>query len=245
MRYVLTLLSVFILGCSGPSAFGNGEMGAPSEALISIDKPVAWSVGIRYCMSRRAFQTGITATDFDITHAVARVGYSILPSIHASAELGQSRAQRKDRDGERGLEYSAGIDINLLEHVIHSSPVVGRKKSLTAGVTAEYRRSESNFTDLDFHWEEISTSPFIAYVVNHKGDALWHPYAPTGTRVTGGLVFSHVDGKYGLGDLEGTRDFGATMGAAFRFTSGWIAEFDTTLLGDNDRSVSLGVSYYF
>ena len=242
-----TIFFTLIAFCLVALPCASAEMRAPQDALIRLNTPPGWSVGVRYQVDRRAFVSEGTPLDFDFTHAVAQMGYSALPYLHCQVEAGSSKAELVEggEEGERGFEWSARATINLLEHVIEDSPVVGKKQVASFAVEGRITSSESNFGDSDFSWYELAVTPTISYVINRLGDPIWHPYEPTGLAVRGGLTFASVDGDYGAADIEADRDFGVLIGTDIRSNSGWLFSLEGTFYGSNDHTFGLGLGYYF
>jgi len=242
----ITVVSVFLV-CIGAKIFAEANISVPSQSLITLDTPSGWSVGFRGQMGAREFKAGDDVWSMETIHAVGRLGYSFLPFLHGLAELGWCRVERTDDDpekGESGLEWAVGLKANLIEHVISRSPVLGKQKVAGLGIDVGYRHCESNF-DEDFDWSDFTVAPCISYTVERKGDIIWHPYEPTGGRISAGLIFSQVDGDYGNENLEGNRNFGFLVGADMLSTSGWVAQMRVISYGAGDGGVSLGVMYHF
>ena len=229
------------------AARAEGDMHAPSEALIRLNTPDGWSVGIRHQVDRREFVSGDDILDMDLVHTVASLGYSVLPYLHVRAEAGRAKAEamEDDREGESGFEWSIKGVANVIEHRFGRAPSVGSRRAMSFGFEAGYTSSESNFSDRDFEWEEMYFMPTVTYVVNRQSAPRWHKHEPTGTAIRGGLVFSHVDGDEGEAEIEENRDFAFRVGADARWSGGWVCTVDGTFFGSNDHTLSLGFNYNF
>lgn len=229
------------------SVHAEGEMRAPSDALIRLNTPEGWSVGIRHQIDRREFISGSDILDLDLLHTVASLGYSVLPFLHVKVEAGRSKAEAIEdgREGESGFEWSASATANVIEHKLARATSVGAKRAVSFAIQAGVTSSESNFSDRDFSWEEMYFSPTVTYVVNRQAAARWHSHEPTGTAIRGGLMFSHVDGDDGGASIEENRDFAFRAGADARTVGGWVLSLDGTFFGGNDHTLSLGLNYNF
>jgi len=239
-------MSLALLALARPG-HAEGELHAPSEAMIRLNTPEDWSVGIRHQIDRRELISGGEILDMDFHHTVASLGYSILPFIHLKAEAGRSKAEAigDGRDGEIGFEWSAKVTANVLEHRLGRAQAIGTKRAVSFGLRAGFTSSESNFKDRDFTWEEMFFSPTVTYVVDRMAARRWHRHEPTATAIRGGLTFSHIDGDDGGTDVEENRDFAFNAGADVRGTGVWVFRIDGTFFGSNDHALSLGLNYNF
>ena len=232
------------------TATAESDIVAPPEPLITVNEPSRWTVGIHCQIDDRELKAGDTVLRMDAVHAAGRLGCEVTPFVDAMLQIGWSYADigqgRTASEGERGLEWSAGCRIRLLEYVVRGSPVVPHKESLFFAAGALYTSSESNFQGGDFSWDEFRvTAPSLVYIVDHGANVFRKPYHPAGVTLEGGLVFSRLRGTYGSAAVTENRDFGFLFGSDVRFSNGWSARLDGTFFGTGDRSVSAGLSYYF
>lgn len=233
------------LGFVAPARSGEPALSVPAEPLVSLQSPAGWSLGARWQGDSREFDVGDEALDMDMNHALAQVGYSVLPSLHLRGELGWARAEQDFEDGEGGLEWAVGAVANLVEFVLESSPVVGKQQTIGLGFELFYREVESNFDEADFEYGEVTAAPVFTYARNRRGDVVWRPYQPEGVLVQAGVQFSSIDGDYGDEGVAENRDFGFLAGAGMQWENGWVTQFRAVLYGAHDRSLGLGVAYNF
>jgi len=230
-----------------PMSRAEPKIGSPSRSLVTLDDPAGWTIGVRAQFDTRAFDTGTDDLDIDITHLVARMGYSLTPFASLYAEAGTSYAEQENEneEGERGLEWAALLEVSLVEYVMRESPVVGRQETLSLATTVSYRQSESNFDDVDFSWNELSVVPTVSYTLNRRVEAIGHAYEPNGARARIGLLFATIDGEYGNEDVEEDRNFAFVAGADLLSSAGWVLGIDAAFYGSSDRTLSLGLQYNF
>lgn len=147
-------------------------MQATSSALVRLDRPVGWNVGVLFETGRRMADTSGTSLEMDTQGAMMRVGYRIQPPIHVWGELGASQADRKGRAGTTGtagkegtegtegqevsewyeddasgktaFAWGMGVGVALVEFPIRTSPVLGDRESLTIELNASYRVRRSD-----------------------------------------------------------------------------------------------------
>jgi hypothetical protein len=232
------------MALAGPEARAEGDMAQPAAALVTLEQAPGWSVGVRYQFGNREFRNGAQVLDLDMQHALAGIGYSPVYFLHLRAEAGWNRADRMDADGQGGLEWAAGGTVSVLEYVWRRSPVVGKTQSFALDVDAAYRAGQSNFAD-DFDWKEYTVAPSVRYTLEHRGEYLFSPFAPTGVGLRAGVVYSHLRADYGPADLDGNRDFGFQAGVDLRFEDGWVTQLRGTWFAEGDRSYGLGLAYNF
>lgn len=222
------------------------RMEPATEPVVAIESPGGLSAGLRAQWDRREFKVGeARPLSLDLTHIVARLGADLAPFAHAWVEAGMMQAEGIADEGEAGLEWAVGGDLNALEYVIRKSPVVGKREWLGLNLAASYRQQESNFDERDLRWNEIRLLPYLKYGQNLAGEDGWRPYHPDGMLLRLGLAMVRADGEYGSKDLEENRNFGALFGVDLRWHSGWVTRLDVLLFGSEEREVSLGISRFF
>lgn len=242
---IVTVALGVVVVLAAPRSFAQGRISSADTAALTIGSPHGWTVGVRGQLGRRKFETADEIIPLDLSHYVARIGFNVLPFATLMAEAGVSRADWDKLEGERGFEWAALAEVNVLEHIIRESPVVGKKESVGLATRVIYRHSESNFENADLDWSDTKVQPYIYYAVNRRGEPIWHPYEPDGARVLGGLAFSRIEGDFGDEALKEERNFGLLAGAELRSAKGWTMQIDVVLYGSSDNEVSLGAAYHF
>lgn len=164
-------LSVWVFGIVALGWMSSGrleasEMQATSAALVRMDRPSGWNVGVMLETGSRTVAPPGPSIKMNTRGAMIRVGYRIQPPIHVWGELGASQADRKGRAGTEGTEgtegqevsdwyeddasgetafaWGMGTGIALVEFPIRSSPVLGMRESLTIELNASYRVRRSD-----------------------------------------------------------------------------------------------------
>lgn len=243
LQFVLLItLLVLPLSASG----GQGDVGLATTPLVSVTQADGWYVGTRFQIDGREFEVGSEVVELDVNHIVAQLGYRIVPSMMAIVEAGSCKTELPDDvDGENGIELAGALSVNVLEHALVSSPVVGKKHVTGLLVDVEYRYCESNLDDRDMNWRSLVAMPSVYYLVNRRGDAVWEPFEPNGIALRGGLVFQNIEGDYGTEDLAENRDFGFMIATDIYSESGWVTQIMGRFFGSNDHTLGVTVGYNF
>ena len=237
-------------GLRGPAVSAQpdtGQLTGTPEALVELDRPAGWSVGTQLRFDRRELKAGEELLRLDVDYAVARVGYAPLPFFQFYGEMGWVRADNEDAGvtGEGGFAWGAGLLGNVVEYVLRSSPVTGKKEAFSLGGELAYRASESNFPDRDLSWGEFIALPTVQYTRKYEGDWRIQGKAPPDILLRGGVLFSSLDGDYGEASVKGNRDFALHLAVATRWAGSWVTGIYGNFYGSSDRSIGLDFAYHF
>lgn len=242
-------LLYFVVVCSfismGFPHLSSAKLEATSSAMLTLTEPQGWNAGLRLRRDRREFKIGYVNDKLDIDQATFRLGFAPLSFINIWAEAGVVRAEDIQERASTGLQWGVGAYARIFELPIDSSPVIGHKRSIAGGVEVTYTESESDFDEADFSWSELRVSPLVSYIQNRKGDVRWFNYEPEGIAVHAGPVFLRNGGKFDGLTIREERDIGARVVFDILWASGWVASFDGTFIGDEERQLSLGFSKNF
>ncbi len=224
----------------------GGDITAAPDSFLNISGGSEWSVGIRAGFDEREALVDGSLDTLEANHFVAEFNYAVLPFAAVILQGGYSRADGLfDGDGERGVEWGLGADINVFEYVLDYSPVFGDVSRIGFQVKGMFRKMESNFEDSDFEWTETSVVPLMYYAMNYESRVELHQYNPDGAAIKGGLVFNSIDGELGDSDVEENRDFGMMLGIDLRCAGNWVATLEGAFFGNDDREVNIGMIYRF
>lgn len=241
----LALLPALIVTLSVYVSAEESRILLPTEPLFAVEDASGWSLGVRYGIDRHDLQSGTGRMDIDVEHLAGRAGCNLLPFLHGSVEIGRCTADLRGNDGDGGFEWTLGLHADLVEHVIRTSPVTGRKEAIRFSVDATYGQFESDFGETNFEWNELTALPQVSYVVNRRGESVWHPYVPESLAMHLGFAFTTIDGEYGRDDVSESSTFGFLAGMDFLTKSGWVAQTSGIFYDNDDRRISLGVGYNF
>jgi hypothetical protein len=221
------------------------RVGPQATPLLSITAADGWYAGTRLEMAAYEFEAGPETLQIDVDRAVAQLGYRVLPWAVGVIEAGACKAEMDDEDGETGVELAGSLSINVLEQVIKTSPVVGRKQVAGLLLDLSYRYCESNFGERDLNWSTLTAMPSVYYLVNRTGEAIWRPFEPTGITLRGGLIYRNIEGDYGTESLDENRDFGFLVATDIYGDSGWVTQLTGRFYGSDDHEVGLTVGHNF
>ena len=242
-----------VAACTAGVAQAESDMQGPEKAVISLDNPRGMGVGVRFQWDQRHLDVeelstveGAADPDMDLFRVLTRLGGNPVPFLHLYGDAGWSVAQFSfDDDAEGDFTWGIGAQAILLEHVIASSPVVGKLQSLDFAVEAQFRQVASSLRTGDLEYDELLVMPSLRYSRNARGQRHWHPYHPTGLSGELGLAFSSIDGELGPLNIEGHNTTGLFLGATFRKWRNWVTDIDLLLFGNGDFSLSAGAIYDF
>lgn len=227
-------------------ACAQGELTAPSEALISVDYAAGWSTGFGLRFDTRAMKgPDEVEEDVDFRDIGLRLGATPAPWLHAYADLAYSQATWLEDEGDGGFGWGIGLRVHLLEYVLRSSPVVGKKEVVILAVNAAYHQASSEGDTETMDWAEILVEPQVMYVVNRRGEPYWRSFQNNGYALRLGLAYSGLDAERGGVDFEASQEVGGMIGADLRWDSGWIVQLKATLYGTDDHSIGLATVYHF
>lgn len=214
-------------------------------ALLEIDDHHRGAVGLRADLGKReiVFQDDDAVTDLHSRALVIEGAYDPLPWFGARAEIGWIQADLgEEDDGEGGIQWGAGLDLNLVERILSGSPAAPRKRALTLNVLSFYRHHTSNRSGGDLDWRELSVEPAIVYAVNQRSDLI--DKRGIGDRYTlrAGLAFSDISGSFGETDLEEERNFGAVFGCSAGFLNNVSLTLNLKYYSGSDTQLGLAIT---
>jgi hypothetical protein len=219
---------------------------APDEAALTTIQGSDWNFGVYFQSDNREIRFQDADVLMEGQHAMARVGYKVLPFLQIYVDGGWYQGQLDEERGSGGSTLAAGASASLAEYVIKASPVLGRQQTFTLLVSGDMSQSQSSVSDRgDLTWHEYRLMPTVRYLRNLEGPDNWHPYQPTGVALQGGPVFTRLDGDVNGESLEGKQDIGFFLGLDMRMGGGWNLNFNSAWYGANDRTLRLGAGFYF
>lgn len=241
-RKNLVLLTFFISSCFLLHA--EPSISSTDAALLTLRHPEQISTSINLGTDQRELKVDDQVSEFDFLRATAQVGLQPLDFVNFYGKLGIIRAELSSQTAETGLRWGGGVDFNLMNFELSSSPAAGTKKSISLRFNVDYSNNESNF-DNDFTWQEWQITPMMVYSLNSKSDDRPATQRVDGTLIYGGITYADLRGELGDEDLSGNRDFGGAIGASLRSINNWVLDLRGTLFDSHDRNLTISTAYHF
>jgi hypothetical protein len=215
------------------------QLDAVGGALVRVESPRDWSLGLRLQTDSRQFVTGPETRKIQTGHIVLRAGRNALTGLNLWGEIGTAQAEESSEKAERGLEWAAGATARIVQFVLGRTPAGTVADELHIDIDGSYRFVESNFAEADMTWGEVRLAPAFVYQINREDEARWRTYDPSQVALRAGLVFLQNEGDYGAESLEQNRDFGLLLGTSGLWLSGWAVRLDAVLYGGSEHEISL------
>lgn len=236
------ILIFFIAGCSTLRA--ESSLSATDEALLTLRHPQQISTSINVGTDQRELQSNDKALELDFLRATAQLGLQPVDFVNFYGKLGIIRAEASSQTGETGLRWGGGMDFNLMNFELSSSPAAGVKKSISLRFNVDYSDNQSNF-DNDFTWQEWQITPMMVYSINSKSEDRPATQQVDGTILYGGITYSDLSGELDDEDISGNRDFGGTIGVGLRAKSNWVFDIRGVFFDSHDRNLTFSTAYHF
>ncbi len=241
----LAWVALALLSLTAGQATASASLSPADQALFSAVPNGQISTAFMFDFGSRVLVADGVGYEFDSTRLVGRLGYSPASWVNIYASAGYTRAEYELNKGQGGITADVGALLNLFEMPIEQTGLTLVRQSVGITVDTTFAYSESNFSQTDFNWTELSIIPAIHYRVDRAGRPTARAYDAQAAALRGGLIFDRIDADFGDRSLRENRDFGFLLAGDVMLANLWVGTLSLNYYDNDDRIARVLFGRYF
>jgi hypothetical protein len=238
-------VTLILLGLTAGQTFAAAALSPADKPLFSAVPNGSITTAFMFDFGSRVLEDDGVGYEFDSMRITGRLGYSPASWVNLYVSAGYTRAEYELTEGQGGLTADAGILLNLFEFPIENVGMISTRQSIGITVDTTFTYSESNFSEADFNWTEISVIPTIQYRVDRSGRPTARAYDAQAAALRGGLIFDSIDADFGDRSLCENRNFGFLLAGDVMLSNLWVGTLSMNYYDNDDRTVRILFGRYF